>query len=75
MEEFDFESAFEGLDTEQIEVDEMETVIRESWSTVTHVAGGIYKDTKANGLPESIAEYVTKEFLYGAITTLRGGRS
>jgi hypothetical protein len=73
-EEFDFSAIFKDGEAEKIEVDEMETVIRESWGTITHVAGGIYKDSLENGLPNAIAEYVAKEFLYGAIHTLRGER-
>lgn len=71
-EDFDFSAIFGDKSTaEQIEIDEMELVIRTSWSTVTRVAGGIYKDSLANGLPPAVSEYITKEFLYGALAVLR----
>ena len=70
-EDFDFSQIFGDQNAEKIELDEMETVIRDSWSAVTHVAGGIYRDSLANGLPPAVSEYITKEFLYGALTALR----
>jgi hypothetical protein len=70
-EDFDFNAIFGGTNAEQIEIEEMENVIRASWSTITRVAGGVYKDALGNGLPPAVSEYVAKEFLYGALTSLK----
>jgi hypothetical protein len=73
MEEFDFEQLSAEIDAEKIEVDEITKAIRDSYATVTRVAGGIYEDSLENGLSKFLAEYVAKEFLSNAITTLRKG--
>jgi uncharacterized membrane protein YeiH len=70
-EDFDFGAIFGESKAEEIEIAEMETVIRDSWSAITHVAGGVYRDALANGLPPAVSEYVTKEFLYSSLTALR----
>jgi hypothetical protein len=78
-EDFNLEELFSGFDAEQIVadqeqvmVDEATAMIRESWSIVTNVGAGIYKDSKENGLPEPVAQWIAKEFLASAIMRLRG---
>jgi hypothetical protein len=66
----EFESIIGDLDGKQIEVEELESSIRESWGMITKVAGGIHKDCIDNGLPKSIAKYVAQEFLYRSLAAL-----
>jgi hypothetical protein len=66
----DFESIIGDLDGQKIEVEELESSIRESWGMITKVAGGIYNDCLEYGLPEDIGNFVTKEFLYRSLAAL-----